>query len=82
MFGAFYFILGLLVIPMFVFIGASSHGESPLPFGVWFPVVVPVLYGVVGYLFSVAAASLYNVLARWIGGIEIVFDGKGPEAAA
>jgi hypothetical protein len=82
MFGALYFVLGLLVIPMFIFIGASSHGESPFPFGAWFPVIVPVFYGVAGYLFTVAAAWLYNVLARWIGGIELVFDEKGPEAAA
>lgn len=80
MFGALYFILGLLVIPMF-FIGAS-HGESPFPFGAWFPVVVPLFYGVAGYLLTVGAAWLYNVLAGWIGGIELVLDEKGPEAAA
>jgi hypothetical protein len=32
---------------------------------------MPIIYGVVGFLFGVIGAALYNLVARWIGGFEV-----------
>jgi len=32
---------------------------------------MPVIYGVMGFIFGVIGAALYNLVANWIGGIEV-----------
>jgi hypothetical protein len=32
---------------------------------------MPVIYGVMGFVFGVIGAAIYNLIARWIGGIEV-----------
>ena len=34
----------------------------------------PVIYGVMGFIFGVITAAIYNLVAHWIGGIEIDLD--------
>ena len=36
-----------------------------------FGIFMPVLYGVMGFIFGVLMAVVYNLVARWIGGIEV-----------
>jgi hypothetical protein len=34
-------------------------------------IFMPVIYGVMGFIFDVIGAAIYNLVARWIGGIEV-----------
>ena len=47
--------------------GAASRAL----FGVGAVIFLPVVYGAFGFLGSLLMASLYNVGAKWAGGIEI-----------
>ncbi len=74
--GAVYAVLGLLFAPMFLLIGAvgSMAGQHANPFGaiggLAMAVIMPFFYGVLGFVFGAIGAFLYNLMAKWIGGIE------------
>ena len=34
-------------------------------------ILMPVIYGVMGFILGVIGAAVYNLVARWIGGIEL-----------
>jgi hypothetical protein len=36
-----------------------------------FGIMMPVVYGVIGFVFGVIGAAIYNLIASWIGGIEV-----------
>jgi len=42
-----------------------------MAFGIGFALAMPVLYAVMGFIFGVIGAGLYNLVAGWIGGIEV-----------
>jgi len=75
--GILYFVLGLFLVPVFLFIGfigshaAQGHAVLPAFFGVGFAIMAPVFYGVMGFVAGVVGAALYNLAARFVGGIEI-----------
>jgi len=58
------FIYTLIGIPMIIF------GSRPLQIiGVLYT-LMPVIIGIVGFVFFVVFAAIYNALAQWLGGIE------------
>lgn len=58
-------IYSLIGIPMIVF------GSSQLKIiGVVY-LFMPIIMGIVGFVFFVIFAALYNLLAGWLGGIEV-----------
>ena len=36
-----------------------------------FGIFMPIVYGVMGFIFGILMAAIYNLIARWIGGIEV-----------
>ena len=78
--GVIYAILGLLSGAMFALVSHGGAGRGPggalfdAVFGVGALVFMPIGYGVVGFLFSLILAVLYNGVARFVGGIEIQTD--------
>jgi hypothetical protein len=84
--GAVYAVLGLLFAPMFLLIGtiSSMAGQHPNPFGaiggVAMAVVLPVFYGVIGFVFGALGAFLYNLMAKWMGGIQLELQAVAPAA--
>jgi hypothetical protein len=64
-----YFALGLLFIPFFLGVGGLS--------GTWawsdvaFAVAAPLIYGIAGLLLGGVGSWLYNLIARWLGGVEL-----------
>ena len=34
-------------------------------------ILIPVIYGAMGFILGVISAANYNLVARWIGGIEV-----------
>lgn len=74
--------LGLLFVPFFLLFAliaphlphaSGNPGVAGLPFvfGVGLALMIPIFYGVLGFLQGVIGAAIYNLLARWIGGIEV-----------
>ncbi len=79
--GVLYALLGLVAVPFLMLVGASAaaiarHGAStglPAPATLLFGVgalFLPIFYGVIGFLIGVIGAAIYNLVARWTGGIE------------
>jgi hypothetical protein len=71
--GVMYLLFGLLFIPFFLLMGMFAPGsESGFPFGgTLFAVAMPVVYGIMGIIAGAIGAGLYNLVAGWIGGIEV-----------
>lgn len=92
MLAALYGLMSLLFLPfMLAFMalgsfaarqqGAAASPPLPLMFGmgIGFVIFLPVIYAVMGFVGGVVGAWVYNLLARWIGGFALEFDG-GTEA--
>jgi hypothetical protein len=41
------------------------------PFGWWGVIIFPIIYAILGFVIGVIGAWVYNLLARWVGGIEL-----------
>ena len=80
--GIVYAALGLVfgaLVSIFSVLGSafSAHQARPVPpvfgllFGVGSIIILPIFYGVLGFVSAYAVAWLYNLLASRIGGIEL-----------
>jgi len=86
MMGVLYACLGLIFLPFIALAGVAGafaqHAQqaqnAPGPpaalmagimFG--FGIFMPIIYGVMGFVFGIIMAAIYNLIARWIGGIEV-----------
>lgn len=66
-FGAVFSILSLAGVAF----GSGNNIGLPAIFGIGAIVLLPILYGGLGFVFSMIATAIYNVLAGVVGGIEI-----------
>jgi hypothetical protein len=83
MMGVTYALLGLLVGGVFALISlagagiASASDEGAVPafvsamFGVGAVIVLPIFYGVMGFISGLIGALIYNVVSGMIGGVEL-----------
>jgi len=77
--GTLYAAMGLLigaVVSLIALVGGftsdnSAAGPFAVLFGVGAIVIFPILYGAMGFLFTMIAAALYNLVAGWVGGVEL-----------
>lgn len=75
--GVLYGIMALLMVPIFLVMSLFStqlpEGQRAgmFAFGVGFALFMPVIYAVMGFVFGVLSAWLYNLVAKWVGGIEV-----------
>lgn len=53
---------------------AASFGPPDRSMPIVMIVLIPVFYVVFGFLFMALGAWLYNVAAKWVGGIEYVTE--------
>src|SRR5881394_3956483 len=74
--GVLYALVGLLFCPIFYI--ASRAAPNATGFGIGFVILVSVLYGVGGFIFTLIGAALYNVVAGWVGGIEVALEAVAP----
>ncbi|MCX6953093.1 MAG: hypothetical protein NTV51_13145, partial [Verrucomicrobia bacterium] len=69
--------MGLLFVPFFLLMTLASAkmpaAQSGMfaAMGVGFALCAPVLYAVMGFIGGVLSAAIYNLVAKWIGGIEV-----------
>jgi hypothetical protein len=85
--GLMYFVLSLLIsipyglIIIFIALSASSSlgrqnggfmvGGGGVVFGLVIMIALPIIYGLIGFVFGVISALVYNIFAGMVGGIEI-----------
>jgi hypothetical protein len=78
--GLVYGCLGLLLAPFFLLVGllGSLAGQQKTPFagifGVVFAILMPVLYGGLGFIMGAIGSLLYNLFAKWVGGFELELE--------
>lgn len=72
-----YGIMGLLFIPFFLLTSFFAH-QMPaqqrmgmMALGAGFALFAPILYAVMGFVFGALGALIYNLVAKWVGGIEV-----------
>ena len=86
--GAVYGALGLLFAPIFLLVGliGAFAGPRQSPFGpvfsVFFAILMPVLYAVMGFVMGAVGAFVYNLVAKWIGGVEVELGTAAPPMIA
>jgi hypothetical protein len=71
--GVLYGILSLIAVPFFLIvaiIGSKSGSPAPAVFGIGFAIMLPVIYATVGFIGGIIAAAIYNLVAKWTGGLE------------
>jgi len=72
-----YGVLGLIFIPFFlIFTLVASHlprqqNAGFMAMGVGFILLFPILYAIMGFVLGVIMAWVYNLAAKWVGGIEV-----------
>ena len=75
--GVLYFALGLIFMPIFLLAGLAGMmaGGREAAFsgitGIVLAIMMPVLYGGLGFVMGAIMAFLYNLVAKWLGGIEV-----------
>jgi hypothetical protein len=78
--GIVYAILGMIAGVMFALFSHDGGGRGPgggffnAVFGVGALLFMPIAHGVMGFVLSLILAALYNVVAMFVGGIEIQTD--------
>jgi hypothetical protein len=73
--GVLYALFGAIFIPFFLLLGMFAPEGSGAGFGTVFAILMPVMYGVFGVIGGAIGAALYNLVAGWIGGIEVEMEG-------
>lgn len=72
-----YGIIGLIFIPFFLFMTAFSsqmpadQRTGVMAMGVGMAIAAPILYAVFGFIGGIIGACIYNLLAKFAGGIEV-----------
>jgi uncharacterized protein YacL len=74
--GILYGILGLivaLIIAPVMLLTTALAGKAPMPAafgGAFIVILIPVLYALIGFIGGIIMAALYNLIAKWTGGLE------------
>lgn len=69
MLGVLYALMGVVLIP--IFLVATMYSPNAAGYGMGVAIALPVIYGVIGFVFTAIGCAIYNLVAGWIGGIEV-----------
>jgi glycopeptide antibiotics resistance protein len=66
----------IFLIPFGLIVGLTFGNHfSGFPFGGGiFMIILPILYGVFGFITTAIGCLVYNLVAKWTGGIELEFE--------
>ncbi len=70
-------LIARLLMTLFSALASAFGGDfDPMGFGLGFfgIILFPILYGVLGWIGGVICAALYNLGARWVGGIQVELE--------
>jgi hypothetical protein len=67
-FGIVYTLVGVVLAPFFLL--AAMFAPSEAEWGVGFAILLPILYGLAGFVGTAIGCLIYNLVAGWVGGIE------------
>ena len=65
--GAVFSLLSLIGASM----GSKGSGAMGMLMGVGAIILFPIFYGIIGFIAGLIGAFLYNLVAGWVGGIEL-----------
>ncbi len=74
------FCISLIIILPFALLGRLIGGMSGnhfpgFPFGGgFFLIVLPFIYGILGFIMTAISCLIYNMISKWTGGIELEFE--------
>lgn len=71
LYAIFGFIGGLFFLLVSLFAQSQSDGFSALIFGVGAPIILPLMYGLMGWIGGYITAWIYNVVAKRVGGVDL-----------
>jgi hypothetical protein len=67
-----YALMGLVLVPIFLIVSMFSPAkEGPGPV---FALLMPILYGLLGFIFTAIACAIYNLVAGLVGGVEVELE--------
>jgi hypothetical protein len=69
----------IFLVPFAIFAFASTPPDSQPP--LWWFVSMPIFYLLFGYIAILVGCWLYNVMFRYVGGLEFTSAGSGADAA-
>ena len=64
-----YALMGAVFIPIFLL--ASMFSPEIAALGIGFAILAPIFYGVCGFIFVAIGCAIYNLVAKFTGGIEV-----------
>lgn len=88
MMGILYGCMGLIFTPFFIafsllgFLAGQVNNPFSGFFGFVFAILLPVLYGAMGFITGAIGALLYNLIAKWAGGFELEFEVRSSTLSA
>ena len=71
--GVLYALMGLIFMPVVLVIGMYSPRHSGM--GAGFALMMPIFYGLIGFVGTAIACLVYNLVAGYVGGVEVELDG-------
>src|SRR2546430_2354614 len=80
--GLIYGCMGLIFAPFFLLVGllGTLVGEQKSPFagvfGIVFAILMPLIYGFMGFVTGALGAFLYNLFSKWVGGFELEVEAR------
>ena len=70
--GVLYGVISLLIVPFFIL--GVLFGPKGTGFGVVLAIFLPIIYAVAGFIGGVISAFVYNLVAKWTGGVEFTTE--------
>ncbi|MEO8089771.1 MAG: hypothetical protein ABI703_05705 [Gemmatimonadales bacterium] len=70
--GVLYTLVGVVALPFILIAAMYSPNKNAL--GTGFAFALPIIYGVVGFIFTAIGCAIYNFVAGLVGGIEVELD--------
>lgn len=67
-------VIGIIYALIFSFIGTFADQEIPMigaGLGIFMLILIPIVYGIIGFVIGALGAWVYNFVAKTFGGLEI-----------